>query len=102
MSTALDDWPPQSSLIWPPANRARFDNDVAAKLYRATLSSAVVHILLVPLKISTAFEAPERLLPPANMARLATDAAAETYRATLSSAVAQAPVSQLKMSTVLE
>ena len=40
----------------PPPNRARFETDVAARLYRATLSVAVVHNPEVTLKISTTLE----------------------------------------------
>ena len=40
-------------LLAPPPNRARFETDVATRLYRATLREAVVHNPDVTLKIST-------------------------------------------------
>ena len=52
ISTTLEGTP------WPcpPPNRARFETDVAAREYRATLNVAVVHNPEVTLKISTTLE----------------------------------------------
>ena len=49
ISTALE----RPEMPFPPPNRARFETDVAARLDRATLRFAVVHIPEVLLKIST-------------------------------------------------
>ena len=53
-STALKWAEPPS----PPPKRARFETDVAARTYRATLRDAVVHNPEVTLKISTTLDKP--------------------------------------------
>jgi hypothetical protein len=74
MSTTLEDagW-----LTVPPPNRARFETDVAASQYRATLRDAVVHNPEMLLKMSTTLDGtPLYSCPPPNMARFETDVAA--------------------------
>ena len=66
-------------LVSPPPKRARFETDVAARKYRATLRDAVVHNPEVTLKISTTLETPEPpefSPPPPKRARFETDVAA--------------------------
>ena len=72
-----------AALVSPPPKRARFETDVAARKYRATLREAVVHNPEMLLKISTTLERPELSSPPPNRARLETDVAASPLRATL-------------------
>jgi hypothetical protein len=88
---------------WPTENNASpaFGSDVAARLYLATLRTAVLQVPAVTLKMSTTFEYP---LPPAKIASPAfgSDVAARSSRATLRAAVLQVPAVALKMSITLE
>jgi hypothetical protein len=104
MSTTLDGTLEKAlGFTCPPPNRARFETEVAARLYRATLRDAVVHNPEVLLKISTTLDwSLPYGCPPPNMARFETDVAARTLRLILRSAVVHNPEVLLKISTTLD